>query len=90
VRRLAPAAVTRPRRRARASRRPRADRAVDAFRRLRGVGALARRIWIVCLGYRRFSYELDHPRAPSEPMPLDEALDIANACLNPAAFLEGG
>jgi hypothetical protein len=65
---------------------PRA-RAVDAFRRLRGVGRLTRRIWIVCLGYRRFVYERDHPRAPTEAMPLAEALDIANVCLNPLAFL---
>jgi hypothetical protein len=65
-------------------------RAVDAFRRLRGVGELAKRVWIVCLGYRRFLYELDHPRAPTEAMPLEEALDIADACLNPAAFIEEG
>jgi hypothetical protein len=49
--------------------------------------ALARRAWLVCLGYRRFRYELEHPRAPTEPMPLDEALDIANGCLNPFGFL---
>ena len=66
---------------------PRA-RAVDAFRRLRGVGQLTKRIWIACLGYRRFIYERDHPRAPTEAMPLAEALDIANVCLNPLAFLE--
>jgi hypothetical protein len=71
---------------------PPASRAklIDAFRRLRSVGsALARRAWIVCLGYRRFRYELEHPRAPTEPMPLDEALDIANGCLNPFGFLAG-
>jgi hypothetical protein len=63
-------------------------RAVDALRRLRSVGAkLVRRAWIVCIGYRRFRYELEHPRAPNEAMPLDEAIDIANGCLNPYAFL---
>jgi hypothetical protein len=63
-------------------------RVVDALRRLRVAGgALARRAWIVCLGYRRFRYELEHPRLPSEAMPLAEALDIANGCLNPYAFL---
>jgi hypothetical protein len=63
-------------------------RAVDALRRLRSVGAkLVRRAWIVCIGYRRFRYELEHPRAPNEVMPLDEAIDIANGCLNPYAFL---
>jgi hypothetical protein len=63
-------------------------RAVEALRRLRSVGAkLVRRAWIVCIGYRRFRYELEHPRAPNEVMPLDEAIDIANGCLNPYAFL---
>jgi hypothetical protein len=65
-------------------------RAVDAFRRLRGLAKLSRRIWVVCLGYRRFVYERDHPRAPTEPMPLKEALEIANACLNPLTFVEDG
>ena len=63
-------------------------KAIDAFRSLRGAGAVAKRLWIVCLGYRRIRYELDHPRAPTEPMPLGQARDIANACLNPVAFLE--
>jgi hypothetical protein len=63
-------------------------RAIDALRRLRAVGAtLVKRAWIVCIGYRRFRYELEHPRAPNEAMPLDEAIDIANGCLNPYAFL---
>ena len=63
-------------------------RAIDALRRLRAVGAtLVKRAWIVCIGYQRFRYELEHPRAPNEAMPLDEAIDIANGCLNPYAFL---
>jgi hypothetical protein len=65
-------------------------RAVDAFRRLRGVGKLASRAWIVCLGYRRWRYEMEHPLAPTEPVPLGEALEIANTCLNPYAFLFEG
>jgi hypothetical protein len=48
---------------------------------------VARRVWIVCLGYRRHRYELEHPLAPTESMPLDDALDIANECMNPLAFL---
>jgi hypothetical protein len=67
--------------------RPRA-KAVDALRRLRGVGQLSKRIWIACLGYRRFLYERDHPRAPTEPMPVADALEIANVCLNPLSFLQ--
>jgi hypothetical protein len=63
------------------------DRAAAAFQALRGAGQVAKKIWIVCLGYRRYRYELDHPRAPTEVMPLEEALDIANACLNPLGFL---
>jgi hypothetical protein len=63
-------------------------RAIDALRRLRSVGSkLVRRAWIVCIGFRRFRYELEHPLAPNEVMPLDEAIDIANGCLNPYAFL---
>jgi hypothetical protein len=63
-------------------------RAIDALRRLRAVGAtLVKRAWIVCLGYRRFRYELEHPRAPNQVMPFAEAVDIANGCLNPYGFL---
>ena len=64
-----------------------APRAVDAFRRLRGVADVARHTWIVCLGYRRWRYELEHPMAPTESLPLDEALGIANSCLNPYDYL---
>jgi hypothetical protein len=66
---------------------PSPARVADAFRRLRGVGHVARHAWIVCLGYRRWRYELEHPLAPTEALPLDEALAIANTCLNPYAFL---
>jgi hypothetical protein len=62
-------------------------RAVDAFRRLRGVGRVAQRAWIVCLGYRRWRHELAHPRAPTQALPLADALAIVNECLNPYAFL---
>ena len=66
---------------------PRA-RAIDALRRLRAVGGtLVKRAWIVCIGYRRFRYELEHPRAPNQVMPIAEAVDIANGCLNPYGFL---
>jgi hypothetical protein len=64
-----------------------APRAVDAFRSLRGVADVARHTWIVCLGYRRWRYELDHPMAPTESLPLDEALGIVNSCLNPYDYL---
>jgi hypothetical protein len=62
-------------------------RAVDAFRSLRGLSAVAKRAWIFCLGYRRWRYELEHPMAPNEILPLREALDVANTCLNPYDYL---
>jgi hypothetical protein len=72
--------------RAPAPRAPR-PRAVDAFRRLRGVAQVARGAWIACLGYKRWRYELEHPSAPGEALPIGEALAIANACLNPHDYL---
>lgn len=62
-------------------------RAAAAFQALRRAGKVARKAWIVCLGYRRYRYELEHPLAPNEAMPVEEALDIANECLNPFGFL---
>ena len=52
--------------------------------------SVARHAWIVCLGYRRWRYELEHPLAPTEPLPLVDALEILNNCLNPYAFLTDG
>jgi len=66
---------------------PSSGRVVDAFRRLRGVSRVARHAWIVCLGYRRWRNEIANPSLPTETVPLDEALAIANTCLNPYAFL---
>jgi hypothetical protein len=63
-----------------------AGRAAAAFHVLRGVRNVAQKAWIICIGYRRFVYERSHPRLPTEAMPLDEALDIANECLNPLGF----
>jgi hypothetical protein len=57
--------------------------------RLRGVARVAERAWIVCLGYRRWRQEMEHPLAPTESLPLDDALEIANDCLNPYSFLFG-
>jgi hypothetical protein len=66
-----------------------ADRTAAASRALRRVRSVAQKAWIVCLGYRRFVYERSRPRLPTETMPVDEALDIANECLNPLGFLTG-
>jgi hypothetical protein len=85
-----PPVAARPRRRPARPTRPAVpvSRAAAALHALRGAGEVAKKVWIVCLGYRRHRYELDHPRAPTEAMPVDEALDIANECLNPLGFLE--
>ncbi len=42
----------------------------------------------MCLGYRRYVYERENPRAPNEPMPLDELLELADSCFNPLGFLK--
>jgi hypothetical protein len=62
-------------------------RAVDAFRRLRGIEDVAKHTWIVCLGYKRWRYELENPMAPNESLPLGEAFGIVNGCLNPYDYL---
>jgi hypothetical protein len=41
----------------------------------------------VCLGYKRWRYELENPMAPNEALPLGDALDIVNGCLNPYDYL---
>ena len=55
--------------------------------RLRGVANAGKRLWILCVGWGRFVYERDHPRAPNEAMPLDEVVEIADSCFNPLGFL---
>ena len=67
-----------------------ADRAAAAFQALRGVREVARKVWIVCMGYRRYLYERAHPSIGPEAMPLAEALSIANECLNPLWFFSDG
>jgi hypothetical protein len=67
-----------------------ADRAAAPLQALRGVRDVAKRVWIVCMGYRRYLDERAHPRIGPEAMPLAEALDIANECLNPLGFVSDG
>jgi hypothetical protein len=62
-------------------------RAVDAFRGVRGVADVAKHAWVVCLGYERWRYELEHPAAPTEALPVDVALSIVNTCFNPHDYL---
>src|SRR5215211_9525737 len=48
-----------------------ATRATAAFQALRGVAEVAKRAWIFCPGYRRYRSELENPRVPTEPIPLE-------------------
>jgi hypothetical protein len=52
-------------------------------------GAVARRAWIACLGYRRYRYEREHPArlTPFDRMPARDGVEIADDCLNPFGFL---
>jgi hypothetical protein len=50
---------------------------------LAGIGGVAKHAWIVCLGYERWRHELEHPSAPTEPLPVDVAVSIVNTCFNP-------
>lgn len=63
--------------------------ALDAIDRLRGLGKWGGRMWMVCLGYRRYIFERDHRLEAIRGMPLAEAIDIADECLNPLSFLGG-
>jgi hypothetical protein len=56
-------------------------------RALQGARTAAKRLWLVCLGYRRLRHDLEHPRLPTEGIPVRDALDIANDCVNPLSFL---
>jgi hypothetical protein len=52
-------------------------------------GGVAKRGWILCLGYRRWQYDREHPRAPREGIPLRDTARIVNECVNPLSFLFG-
>ena len=45
--------------------------------------------WLACFAYRRFEYEREHPLTPRQSVPLDDAVDIINDCLDPLSFLFG-
>jgi hypothetical protein len=50
---------------------------------------VARRAWFLCLGYRRWQYDREHPRPPLEGVPLRETVKTVNECVNPLSFLFG-
>jgi hypothetical protein len=63
--------------------------AADVSRLLPGAARLASRAWIVCLGYRRWRYDVDHPRTPGQAVPVGDTLEIVNECVNPWSFFFG-
>jgi hypothetical protein len=66
-----------------------APRRIDASPAIRGIGTVAKRAPIGCLGYKRWRYERERPLAAIEGIPLGDALGIANDCLNPYDYLFG-
>ena len=55
----------------------------------RGAGNVLKRAWILCLGYRRLRYDYEHPLTPRQAVPLHDALDMVNQCVNPLSFFFG-
>jgi hypothetical protein len=50
---------------------------------------VAKRAWLLCLGYRRWQYDREHPRAPLQSVPLRDTVKVVNECVNPLSFLFG-
>jgi hypothetical protein len=55
----------------------------------RGAVGLTKRTWIICLGYRRWRYDVEHPRTPRQAVPIRDTLEIVNQCVNPWSFFFG-
>jgi len=55
----------------------------------RGAKGVLKRGWMLCLGYRRWQYEVEHPRMPQEPIPIRDTAKMLNECVNPLSFLFG-
>src|SRR5829696_8592767 len=72
-----------------APRRPRQSSALGDSLPVRGGKAALEHGWILCLGYRRWQYEREHPRAPRQSVPIRETAKMLNECVNPLSFLFG-
>jgi hypothetical protein len=66
-----------------------AGRAAAAARALPNGREALGHAWLACFAYRRFEYEREHPMTPRQSVPLDDAVDIINDCVDPLAFLFG-
>jgi hypothetical protein len=70
--------------------RPRTAAPTPDYRRDAGIGSeVLKRTWFLCLGYRRWQYDREHPRSPLEGVPLRETVKTVNECVNPLSFLFG-
>jgi hypothetical protein len=54
---------------------------------LRALGRAGRFGGAFCLAYRRFQYDLDHPRTPRQGIPVGDTLGLLDSCLDPVGFL---
>jgi hypothetical protein len=72
-----------------APRRPRQYSALGDSLPVRGGKELLKRGWMLCLGYRRWRYEVEHPRTPRQAVPIRETAKMLNECVNPLSFLFG-
>jgi hypothetical protein len=72
-----------------APRRPRRSSALGDSLPVRGGKELVKHGWMLCLGYRRWRYEVEHPRTPRQPVPIRETAKMLNECVNPLSFLFG-
>jgi hypothetical protein len=60
-----------------------------AVRVLSGAKRFLKRTWFVCLAYRNWQGDREHPRLLGEGLPPKETADRLNECVNPLSFLFG-
>jgi hypothetical protein len=63
-------------------------RAAGATRGAAAVEAL-KHSWLGCFAYRRWRYDVEKRRTPHQAVPVREAVEIVNDCVNPWSFLFG-
>ena len=60
-----------------------------ALRVLSGAKRFLKRTWFVCLAYRSWQGDREHPRLLGEGLPPKETADRLNECVNPLSFVFG-